>query len=302
MTTPGQPTGPDSARATPSMPIGAFSRACLISVKALRAYHADGLLVPSAVDPLTGYRAYDPGQLADALVIRRLRDLDVPLADIARIVAARDPELTADLLGAHQRRLQDRLADAERLVAAALDAGRAPEAHTPARIRTLPHEHALAVRQDVGPADFAAFFGAAFARLYALAERLGAPVVGPPSGVHPTEYLDGPAPITAAVPVQGPVSVPAGSGAQVIELPGVSVATLTHRGPYDEIGGAYALLGAWAARHADIAPGPVRERYLVGPGEADPPDYLTEICWPVADRAVRVGAERITEAPIQEEP
>lgn len=72
--------------------IGPFSRASLLSIKALRAYHEAGILVPAKIDPQIGYRAYDVGQLADAGVIRRLRQLDLPLAQIRRILTARDPE------------------------------------------------------------------------------------------------------------------------------------------------------------------------------------------------------------------
>lgn len=45
--------------------IGPFSRASLVSIKALRSYHEAGILVPAMVDPRTGYREYDVGQLAE---------------------------------------------------------------------------------------------------------------------------------------------------------------------------------------------------------------------------------------------
>lgn len=38
--------------------IGEFSRASWLSIKALRAYHEMGLLVPAEIDPPTGYRSY----------------------------------------------------------------------------------------------------------------------------------------------------------------------------------------------------------------------------------------------------
>lgn len=53
---------------------GAFARASSLSVKALRVYHDMGLLVPSEVDPGSGYRAYSPSQLTDAAIIRALRE------------------------------------------------------------------------------------------------------------------------------------------------------------------------------------------------------------------------------------
>ena len=56
-----------------------FSRASLVSVKALRAYHEQGLLIPDSIDPSSGYRSYRVSQLNDATIIRRLRDLDLPM-------------------------------------------------------------------------------------------------------------------------------------------------------------------------------------------------------------------------------
>lgn len=37
-----------------------MSRASGLSLKALRLYDANGLLVPARVDPATGYRSYGP--------------------------------------------------------------------------------------------------------------------------------------------------------------------------------------------------------------------------------------------------
>ena len=85
----------------PLMPIGVFSTATLVSVKALRLYHEQGLLVPAAIDPTTGYRSYRVSQLVDAQVIKRLRDLDLPLRAVAEIVRARDPEVTRRLIADH---------------------------------------------------------------------------------------------------------------------------------------------------------------------------------------------------------
>ncbi len=78
--------------------IGPFSRASWLSIKALRAYHEAGLLVPAVVDPSNGYRSYTSAQLTDAVIIRRLRDLDVPLEAIGEVLRARDPEVTRKVL------------------------------------------------------------------------------------------------------------------------------------------------------------------------------------------------------------
>ncbi len=65
-----------------SLTIGDFSRVTFLSVKTLRHYHRVGLLEPADVDPVTGYRRYTSVQIPIAQVIRRFRDLDMPLDDI----------------------------------------------------------------------------------------------------------------------------------------------------------------------------------------------------------------------------
>lgn len=68
--------------------IGDFSRASHLSVKTRRHYPDVGLLEPSEVDPGTGYRYYSEEQIPVAQVIRRLRALQMPVADVRSVVAA----------------------------------------------------------------------------------------------------------------------------------------------------------------------------------------------------------------------
>jgi DNA-binding transcriptional MerR regulator len=65
-----------------SLTIGDSSRGTILSVKTLRHYHRVGLLQPAEVDPVTGYRRYSTAQIPIAQVIRRFRDLDMPLDEI----------------------------------------------------------------------------------------------------------------------------------------------------------------------------------------------------------------------------
>ncbi len=82
--------------------IGVFSRMTHLSIKTLRHYHDLGLLEPAAIDPFSGYRSYDTSQVPTAQVIRRLRDLTMPLDQIRAVltapdVGARNQEITAHL-------------------------------------------------------------------------------------------------------------------------------------------------------------------------------------------------------------
>lgn len=59
--------------------IGEFATVTHLSVKTLRHYHEAGLLTPERVDPHSGYRYYSADQIPTAQVIRRFRDLDMPV-------------------------------------------------------------------------------------------------------------------------------------------------------------------------------------------------------------------------------
>jgi DNA-binding transcriptional MerR regulator len=93
------------------MPIGRFSRQTGLSVKALRHYDELGLLRPAAVDPDMGYRLYATGQVERAEAIRLLRRLEVPLDDIATLLASGDPATVRSVLLDHQRRTALRSAE-----------------------------------------------------------------------------------------------------------------------------------------------------------------------------------------------
>ena len=117
--------------------IGDFSRMTHLSVKALRHYHDMGVLEPAAVDPFTGYRSYDTSQVGSAQVIRRLRDLGMPLDSIAAVLAAPDLESRNREIAAHLTRME-RPARAD----AGLRRGAAGTAHRsgrPARDRAARH-------------------------------------------------------------------------------------------------------------------------------------------------------------------
>lgn len=86
--------------------IGEFAGACGLSVPALRRYGEAGLLVPARVDESTGYRRYDVTQVPSGVLVRSLRELDVPLATVARIVEEHDPAAQLARLDRHWREVE----------------------------------------------------------------------------------------------------------------------------------------------------------------------------------------------------
>ena len=135
------------------MSIGDFSRATHLSVRTLRRYHEAGLLEPDTVDAQTGYRYYDPGQIPTAQVIHRLRDLDVPLPEVRRILAADDLEVRAGLIAGHLRRLEAEL-ERTRTVVSSLRRLLAPEpAPLEVAMRSVPVMVVAAVEAEVAHAE-----------------------------------------------------------------------------------------------------------------------------------------------------
>src|ERR1700730_12970922 len=104
-----------------SLPIGYFARAPRLSVKTLRHYHQTGLLEPSEIDPQTGYRRYTTDLIPTAQIIRRFRDLDMPLKEIRAALAAPDVRARNDLIAAHLSRLEVGLARTQSATASLRD-------------------------------------------------------------------------------------------------------------------------------------------------------------------------------------
>jgi DNA-binding transcriptional MerR regulator len=95
--------------------IGRFADATGLTVKALRHYDEIGLLVPARVDPENGYRYYDAAQVEDAVTIRRLRALELPLDEIGALLEA-DGDLLRDRLAAHGYRVAEEVRDKHSLL------------------------------------------------------------------------------------------------------------------------------------------------------------------------------------------
>lgn len=273
----------------PLMPIGMFSRASLVSVKALRNYHELGLLVPDSIDAATGYRSYRVSQLADAAVVKRLRDLDVPLRDIAEVVRARDPEVTRKVIAEHAAEMERRLRDVAAIVEELQSALERPGLHTPVHVRLEPAVHALARTGSVDGNDYASFLGPAYADLFRAVEASGVVPAGPPAALYPAEVGATGEPVVAYLPIAGPIALPEAVVATNVVLsivPEATCAVVTHAGGYDTAGHTYRQLGAWVAHHAESLHQPVREHYVVSVDPATgtllPDDELrTEISWPI---------------------
>lgn len=256
------------------IPIGEFSRLTHLTVKTLRHYHDLGLLVPAEVDGHTGYRRYGTGQADQALLIGRLRGLDMPLAGIRRLLAAAAPADRDAVLAEHLRRMEGEL-DRTREIVSSLRELLAPAAALTVEYRTLPALDVLAVRDQVGRETIEDWCRAAFGRLHG--SLRGSAPAGSGGATYAEEFFtDGSGDVLAYLPVRPDAPV------ESVRLPGGRFAVALHSGPYSTLDRTYAALGAHVAEHAAVAAGPVREIYLVGPHHTDDATaHRTQVCWPV---------------------
>jgi DNA-binding transcriptional MerR regulator len=258
--------------------IGEFSQLTHLSVRTLRRYHDGGLLEPTRVDPATGYRYYTSEQIPAAQVIHRLRELDMPLAEVKQVLATGDPDARADLLAGHLARMEDEL-DRTRAAVRALRRLLQPEpAPLAVELRAVPARQVAAIQDTVDLDDVLAWYAGAMAELDAA--LAGAVDTGPPGGVYTNELFTDER--GHALVYRQVRDVPTIGRVEPVVLPAVELAVTTHVGDHDDIAVTYGALGAHVTGHHFAVAGPVRETYLVGPRDDAPPEsWRTEIGWPV---------------------
>ena len=161
--------------------IGDFSRATHMTVGTLRHYHEIGLLEPAEVDRHTGHRRYTAGQIPAAQVIRRLRDLGMPLEEIHGVLSAPDPRTRGERIAAHLEGLEHDLGRTQSVVASLRDLLAPPPGVVPARIdlRSLPTVTAAAIISVVDAGESAAWLQGALGELHATLAAQNVAVGGP---------------------------------------------------------------------------------------------------------------------------
>ncbi|MFV2121985.1 MerR family transcriptional regulator [Streptomyces sp. Act-28] len=269
--------------------IGDFARHGRVSVRMLRHYDAVGLLRPAHVDPYSGYRFYEAGQLARLNRVIALKDLGFTLDQVRSIV---DDEVGADEL---RGMLRLRRAELETAVAEYT----ARLGRVEARLRAIESEghmstHDVVVKSlpavrlaelsgtaaSYAPADIGPVLTPLYEELCARLSAAGVTGFGP--GI--AYYEDSPAGDGTIVAHAGMVVPPGATAPDVdfVELPPVArAATAIHRGSMDDVLPTAQALAAWTAAHGHRSAGYARELYLECPDDRS--RWVTELQEPLAD-------------------
>lgn len=258
--------------------IGEFSKITGLTVKTLRFYHEQGLLVPTCVDDQTGYRYYAETKINVARAIAYLRALDFPLAEIEVLLKDQREAELIEALQRHKRSIELRIKNL-RTVKQSLD-----ELIQELQENQIMSTEKLEIQEKVVEAQLIAGVrmkgryqdcGQGFSKI---GRRFGRHICGKPLLLcYDHEFREDDADFETCMPIR---KWQPADGISVRELPGGRCVSLLHKGPYDQLGRSYAkLLSYVKTKNYKIAT-PCREIFIKGPGmifRGNPKKYLTEI-------------------------
>ncbi|MGK5693237.1 MerR family transcriptional regulator [Streptomyces sp. URMC 128] len=276
--------------------IGAFAARARLSAKALRLYDRLGLLSPAYVDEATGYRYYRAGQAERARLVALLRQLDMPLARIAEVVAADDGPAAAELLGTYWADVEARVAG-QRTLAAYLRgrlSGRSSEMYRKFTIETVdvPEQVVITEKRHTLADELPAWIGASLGRLEAAARECGGVAGVPYVAYHAEVSMESDGPAEACVPVADETAARAWARqhgrawetavrvepARRLAYTRITKAQVAH----PQILAAFEAVEEWMAAEGLTPAGPCRELYFADWEAAGAEDPVCDVAFPVS--------------------
>ena len=262
--------------------IGDFAKISRLGIKTLRYYHKIGLLKPTRVDKLTGYRYYDESCMVRVRTIQRLKELEFPLAEIREILAhhVEDDHLVEAII-VKMREIENKIAGYQsihdRMAAFLRGETAVPAPQSEAVEKEIEDMLIASIRFRGNYTDI----GEKIERLY---QVCGVFAVGKPFSLYyDDQAMQGNADIEVCLLVS--------SHCEKDEitcriLPGGKFISVMHKGAYERIWLSYQVMVNYFNRNHLKPVLPTREIYLKGFGlflPGIPENFLTEIQFGVGD-------------------
>jgi len=260
--------------------IGEFSQITRLTVKALRYYDREGILIPSGRSG-SGYRLYSQEDFQAAQRIALLREAGFTIAELREVLpqCQDDGDLRCFLeqkqeqLFAEIRKRRAAIRDIDRRLTTLERANQIMQNYT-FSIQEFPAVRVASIRARAPYAQTSGHFSALFKA-----------VKGGAAGAPFNLYYDGehadPADLESCVPLK-PGEAP--KGVEIRELPAFRAVCTLHVGGYDTLNLAYKALLDYAAREGLELALPAREIYQKGPGmlfKGNPEKYETLLAIPL---------------------
>ncbi|WP_419189557.1 MerR family transcriptional regulator [Stieleria marina] len=251
-----------------------------LTVKSLRFYHEQGVLVPSHVESGSGYRFYAQSKIETARLIALLRDLEFSIAEIKQIISSHDDD--ADIvafLESRQSEIRDRMRNDRRIDGLLKKIIH----HEKEAVTTMTQTSYEVEEKTVDPMLVASIrmkgkysdCGSGFGKI---GRKFGRHICGKAMMLHHDgEYKADDADFEAAMPIKKGTST---DEISVHQLPGGRCLSLMHLGPYEELRRSYEKMLTYISSKDMTCSMPTREVYHKGPGmifRGNPKKYLTEI-------------------------
>jgi DNA-binding transcriptional MerR regulator len=261
--------------------IGVFADMTRLSIKALRLYDQLGILQPRHVDPQSGYRYYEPDQLPSARMIRNMRDMDMPLATIRRVLAVLPvSQAQAELLLRQYLEMRENQIEQIRSLARQFTQQLKPEANImnlEVVVKEIPAQQVVSITRRHKVDGLSKMIQKDADAIMTLVQEQGAGMSDAPFGIYHgpiNEQEDGP--IETCVPVNKKIE--GRDNIEVKQLDGGKAACVTILGDqchYPELLGAYDAAADWIQKNGYETTQPPREVWYTEPG----PDAKWEIVW-----------------------
>lgn len=274
------------ADTTNLMTIGRFSALSRLSVRMLRHYDANGVLVPAEIDPSSGYRLYAPSQLVDAADIRSLRDVGFGVSAIGALLAARGTPTWPSALQSQRESLVEELRTAQgrlTLITRMLDQGEPSMSITINRV-TVPAMTVVALRGTVPTYSDEPML---WERMMPAVTAQGLTPAGPCGVIeHDPEYTERDVDLSIFLPVE-PGTV-AEAPLEILELPERDCLMARVVGPYSQITEAHDRINArlveegLSVSDGDSAADRAFNLYLTTMDQVPPEELITEVYEPLA--------------------
>ena len=260
--------------------IGMFAQMNHITIKTLRFYEEQGLLLPAHVDGENGYRYYTMNQMADIQRITALKQAGFTLDDIKLINQGAD---TAYLLSSKKAALLKKIAELTSQIAV-IDgylSGPAGTLDAPVLIRTIPAVTVASMKKRIDSYDE---LFSLMPEMGAEMERLGCRCALPEYCF--THYLE-PGFRDEHILIETCEAVTEKKEDSELvkfrELPEITAACIFHKGSYSNFSESYAAILRFIEENGYKICGNIRENYIDGIWNKDrEEDWLSEIQIPVS--------------------